>query len=148
MKQQSMKYKNETSRKSDTSWRLFSDGGSRGNPGSAAYGFVLFNGEKIVKKKGEYIGETTNNVAEYSAIVAGLLEALHHTKHVACFLDSELAVKQIKGEYRVKDEKLKPLYKEVIRLSELFDEISFTHVRREYNKLADQMVNEALDRRG
>ncbi|MEK7539628.1 MAG: ribonuclease HI family protein [Patescibacteria group bacterium] len=125
----------------------FSDGGARGNPGPAAYGVVIKDADsKLLKQHGRYIGHTTNNQAEYR----GLVDALEHAKdmgatEVACFLDSELLVKQMKGEYRVKDPELAKLYVRVHNLMIQIGKVSFTHVRRELNKEADAMVNKALD---
>lgn len=125
---------------------LHTDGGSRGNPGPAAIGFSLVLAEGGPVEFGEYIGETTNNQAEYQALVAGLKKAIElNVTELECFLDSELVVKQLKREYRVKDQSLRPHFEEIKNLSENFAEISFAHVRRELNKDADRLVNEALD---
>jgi len=125
---------------------IYSDGGARGNPGPAAIGVVIKNGDKIVQEISKTIGETTNNQAEYQAILAGL-EAVKKlgAETVECFLDSELVVKQLKHEYKVKNKELAPLFVKVHNLSIQFKKISFTHVRREQNKEADKLVNEALD---
>lgn len=128
-------------------FKLFSDGGSRGNPGPAGAGFVLYdekNNELFVGKK--FLGIATNNVAEYMALILGLKEA-HKLggKTLKCFLDSELIVKQLNGEYRVKHPDMKPLFAQVQSLLPSFDSISFVHVRREKNKRADQLANEAMD---
>ncbi len=125
---------------------LFTDGGSRGNPGAAGIGYVLTPDTGAQILHGEYIGETTNNQAEYQALVAGLKRA--HGAGVTeldCFLDSLLVVMQVQGKYRVKNEELKPLVLEVKELAKKFTKISFAHVRREKNALADKLVNEALD---
>ena len=126
---------------------LFTDGGARGNPGPAAIGYVLtiVGQEKILH--GEYIGETTNNQAEYKALLEGLKRA-HGAgvSEVECFLDSELVVKQLRGEYKVKNGGLQPLVEEVKNLARQFTAISFAPVRREKNVLADTLVNEALDK--
>ena len=125
------------------------DGGSRNNPGPAAIGFVIYdNMGEIVETYKEYIGEATNNVAEYRA----LIKALKHAKaydpdEVVCRLDSELVVKQVRGEYKAKDPGMKELLDQVREMS-FFKPISFVHVRREQNKLADKLVNEALDEAG
>ncbi len=126
---------------------IFSDGGARGNPGPAGIGFVL----KIVDGKsieaGEYVGEATNNQAEYLAIKKGLERALNEkVDEIDCFLDSELVVKQLNGEYRVKNHGLRPIFEEVKELAGKFDKVAFVHVRREKNKEADRMVNEAIDK--
>lgn len=131
---------------------LYTDGGSRGNPGPAAAGVVVFdekNDQLLVDSK--YLGETTNNQAEYQALILGLTCAAKIAApakiHLHVFMDSELIIRQMNGEYRVKDESLKPLYAQVLALAEGFAEISFTHVRREKNAVADRLVNEELDKR-
>lgn len=132
--------------------RLFADGGSRGNPGPAALGYVLFElsadgemGERIFEE-GIYIGEETNNIAEYSAIVAGLKKAKElGADEVDVRLDSQLAVRQINGQYKVKNPGIAKKYLEVHNLRQQFRKTVFTHVRREFNKEADAMVNKALD---
>lgn len=127
--------------------QLFTDGGARGNPGPAGIGYVIWDGNKLVDKGGEYIGKATNNQAEYKAIILGLEKAKNTgAKEVECFLDSELVVKQLNREYKVKDKDLAPLFIKAWNLSLNFKKISYTHIRREKNKDADSMVNEALDR--
>lgn len=128
--------------------KLFTDGGSRGNPGPAAIGGVLYDTEdKIITSFSKYLGETTNNQAEYTALLTGLeLAQKHQVRELSCFLDSELVVKQLKKEYKVKDAGLAKLFVKVWNLSQNFQKISFTHVRREYNKEADLLVNQALDK--
>jgi len=126
---------------------LHTDGGSRGNPGPAGIGFVLRIPDQETIFHGEAIGDTTNNQAEYAALREGLSRALAEgVTEIECFLDSELVVKQMKGEYRVKDQNLRPRYEEVVELAGKFSAISYTHVRREKNKEADALVNQALDR--
>jgi ribonuclease HI len=125
------------------------DGGSRGNPGPAGIGVVFSdeNGEIVAKFK-EYIGEGTNNTAEYRALVLALTKAKDFEfTEAECRLDSELVVKQLLGHYKVKDAKMKLLYAEVQELM-FFKPVKFVHVRREYNKEADALVNEALDEAG
>ncbi|MFA5010261.1 MAG: ribonuclease HI family protein [Patescibacteria group bacterium] len=136
-------------------YSLYTDGGARGNPGPAAIGGVIFDASnQVVKEFSRYIGETTNNQAEYRALVFGLTQItkLVGTKtsqtKITAFLDSELVVKQLKGEYRVRDADLQPLYAQVVKLAQPFQQISFTHIRREKNQHADRLVNQALDRRG
>ncbi|MFH1631456.1 MAG: ribonuclease HI family protein [bacterium] len=132
--------------------RLFADGGARGNPGPAAAGFVLFEldadgslGPKIFEQ-GVYLGTATNNQAEYSAIVYGLKKAKElGIESIDVRLDSELAVKQLNGEYRVKNAKLAEYFLEIHNFKQKFREIRFSHVRREFNKEADAMVNKAID---
>ncbi len=124
---------------------LHSDGGARGNPGPAGIGAVLKIGEKEILMK-KYIGETTNNQAEYRALLMGLEKAAEHkVTEIECYLDSELVVKQMKREYRVKDKDLAALFIKVWNLMGQFKKISFHQVRREQNKLADQLANEAMD---
>ena len=126
----------------------YSDGGARGNPGPAGIGAVIYDqNKKIVAEISEYIGKTTNNQAEYKACLAAVKKcaALEATE-VECFLDSELVVKQLNREYKVKNAGLAPLFLQVYNLSMAFKKISFHHVRREYNKEADALANEAMDR--
>lgn len=128
-------------------YKLFTDGGSRGNPGKAAIGYFLFDKEdKLVDFGGEYIGENTNNNAEYNGLIAGLkLAKKNDVKEINCNLDSELVVKQLNGEYKVKHPDMQTLFAKVEELKKNFTEIKFTHVRREFNKHADKMVNTILD---
>jgi ribonuclease HI len=122
------------------------DGASRGNPGPAAFAVVLARPGQPVVEIADVIGKATNNVAEYTALVEGLeLAAELGVKKLAVFSDSELMVKQMRGEYRVKSEDLQELYAEAKRLAAVFDEFKITHVRREQNKRADEIGNEALD---
>jgi ribonuclease HI len=128
--------------------KLFTDGGSRGNPGPAAYAFVLEaeNGT-VLDARGEAIGVATNNVAEYSALVAGLECAVEvGVDELEVVSDSELLVKQMRGEYKVKNRALQALFLEASGLSRRIDRVIYTAVRREHNELADSLVNEALDR--
>lgn len=131
--------------------RIFTDGGARGNPGPAGSGAVLYEissdgNQKIVAEISEYLGIATNNQAEYQAIVLALKKAKElGYKSVEMFMDSELAVKQINGEYKVKNEELAKKFLEIYNLRQSFDNISFTHVRRDKNKEADAQVNEAID---
>jgi ribonuclease HI len=127
--------------------RLFTDGGARGNPGPAAYGFVLEAEDgTVLAAEGQAIGVATNNVAEYSALVAGLRKALElHVPDVEVVSDSELLVKQMRGEYRVKNEALRALFVEAGTLARKLQSVEYRHVRRAHNELADQLVNEALD---
>jgi ribonuclease HI len=127
--------------------RLFTDGGARGNPGPAAYGFVLEAEDgTVLAAEGKAIGVATNNVAEYSGLVAGLGKALElQVPDVEVVSDSELMVKQMRGEYRVKNEALRGLFVEASALARNFATIEYRHVKRAHNELADQLVNEALD---
>jgi ribonuclease HI len=126
---------------------LFTDGGSRGNPGPAAYGYVLEADDgTLLAAHGERIGVATNNVAEYRALIAGLEKALElGLDEVGVVSDSELLVKQMTGEYRVKNEALKQLNSEAERVARRIGDVSYRAVRREHNELADRLVNEALD---
>jgi ribonuclease HI len=127
---------------------VYTDGGSRGNPGPAAIGAVL-NDEKggRVAEISEYIGETTNNQAEYRAVVAAIEKAKSlGAEELDFFLDSELVVKQLKREYKVRDKDLAPLFMKIYNAMLGFKKVTFTHVRREFNKEADKLVNEALDK--
>ena len=126
---------------------LFTDGGARGNPGPAAYGYVLEGDDgTVLAAHGERIGVATNNVAEYRALIAGLEKALElGLDEIGVVSDSELLVKQMTGEYRVKNEALQKLQSEASRVARRIGDVSYTAVRREHNELADRLVNEALD---
>jgi ribonuclease HI len=130
-----------------TKFIIHSDGGARGNPGPAAIGATIVSvdggrSENISKT----IGHATNNQAEYEAIIAALEAAKNlGAEELDCYLDSELVVKQINHEYKVKNKDLAPLFLRVHNLSLQFKKIKFHHVRREQNKEADRLVNEALD---
>jgi ribonuclease HI len=128
--------------------RLFTDGGSRGNPGPAAYGFVLEAEDgTVLDALGQAIGVATNNVAEYRALVAGLERARDlGVDSLEVVSDSELLVKQMRGEYKVKSAALRELSIEAARLARELGKVTYTSVRREHNKLADSLVNDALDR--
>jgi len=127
--------------------RLSTDGGARGNPGPAAYGYVLEAEDgTVLAAHGERIGVATNNVAEYSGLVAGLEKALElGVGEVEVVSDSELLVKQMRGEYRVKNAALQELSMQAARLARQIGTVTYTAVRREHNELADRLVNEALD---
>ena len=126
---------------------LYSDGGARGNPGPAAYGVAVYNAEGVLLEKlKKYLGELTNNQAEYEGVIAGLSKASElQATEIDFYLDSELIVKQLKGEYKIKNEGLQPLAAKVLALTNKFSRVNFYHVRREKNQLADELVNEALD---
>ena len=128
--------------------RLSTDGGARGNPGPAAFAYVLEAEDgTVLAAHGEAIGVATNNVAEYRALVAGLARAVEvGVSRLEVVSDSELLVKQMRGEYRVKNRALQELSLEAARLARELDDVSYTAVRREQNELADRLVNEALDR--
>jgi ribonuclease HI len=123
------------------------DGGARGNPGPAAIGVVLRDdGGRVVGEVGETIGETTNNVAEYKALLRGIeLAAAQGASELELIGDSELVVRQVEGKYKVKNAGIKPLHAEVKRALGDFDSWSIRHVRRAENADADRLVNEALD---
>ncbi|MFL5944764.1 MAG: ribonuclease HI family protein [Gaiellaceae bacterium] len=127
--------------------RLSTDGGARGNPGRAAYGYVLEAEDgHVLAAHGEAIGHATNNVAEYSGLVAGLRKAAElGVRELEVVSDSELLVKQMQGEYRVKNQALRELWDEANDLERRFARVRYTAVRRAHNELADQLVNEALD---
>jgi ribonuclease HI len=127
--------------------RLFTDGGARGNPGPAAYGYVLEAEDgAVLAAHGEKIGVATNNVAEYSALIAGLEKALELAiAELEVVSDSELMVKQMRGEYRVKNEALRALYDEATALARRIGNVEYRHVKRAHNELADKLVNDALD---
>lgn len=126
---------------------LFTDGGARGNPGPGAIGIVIkdVNG-KVIKEIGSHIGKCTNNEAEYKAIIAGIT-ACHEKKanELDCFLDSLLVVSQLNGDFKVKDARLKAFWNQVKTLEKNFKKVTYTHVPRAKNYLADKIVNEVLD---
>ena len=126
---------------------LWTDGGARGNPGPAAFAFVLEAEDgTVLEARGEAIGVATNNVAEYSALVAGLRgAAVAGVSELEVRSDSELMVKQMRGEYRVKNRDLQTLFLDASRAARDVGSVTYTHVRREHNELADRLVNEALD---
>lgn len=132
---------------------IHTDGGSRGNPGPAAFGVVI-EGDEIGKKEyGECIGKATNNIAEYSAVVFALkkLKSLIGSDNakdsaVQIHADSELLVKQLNGEYKIKEENIRNLFLDIWNLKLDFGEVVFKHIPREQNHGADKMVNQALDR--
>ncbi|WP_459761669.1 ribonuclease HI family protein [Alkaliphilus crotonatoxidans] len=128
---------------------IYTDGGARGNPGEAGIGIVIENeAGEVVREISQFIGRQTNNVAEYKALSRALEAALDMGfKEVICYLDSELVVKQIKGEYKVKNEGLIPLYQMIMPLVNKFDSFDIQHVRREHNKRADALANLAMDQK-
>ena len=127
--------------------KLSTDGGARGNPGPAAYGYVLEADDgTVLDARGETIGVATNNVAEYRALIAGLEKAIElGIDELEVVSDSELLVKQMQGEYRVKNEALRELNDEANSLERKLGHVRYKAVRREHNELADKLVNEALD---
>ncbi len=127
--------------------RLWTDGGARGNPGPAAFAYVLESEDgSTLAAHGEAIGVATNNVAEYRGLVAGLAKALElGLDELEVVSDSELLVKQMRGEYRVKNEALQSLAEQARSLERTLGAVTYRAVRREQNELADRLVNEALD---
>jgi len=127
---------------------IHTDGGARGNPGPAAGAFVITDARTgaVLDEKGIFLGHATNNVAEYSAMIAALraAEAIAAVQ-VDVFSDSELMVRQMTGQYRVRNKGLKPLHEAARELARKFDRCHFHHVRREKNRRADALVNQALD---
>ena len=124
------------------------DGASRGNPGKASIGVCIKGEDKktVLKKYGKYIGECTNNQAEYSAVIDALDSASEFTnKNVCVFSDSELLVRQLNKQYRIKDKKLKTLFLKVREQEKIFDVVTYAHISRDKNTVADKLANEALD---
>lgn len=129
-------------------WVAYTDGASRGNPGLAGIGAHILSpdGEEFYRKK--FLGEKTNNQAEYEAMLLAFEElGARGASHVLLRADSELMIKQMRGEYRVKNENILPLYRKARQSCERFGSIQFEHVRRELNKVADRLANEAIDER-
>jgi len=136
---------------------VYTDGGARGNPGHAAIGVVIKDtsaGSGQVKKYSEYIGDATNNVAEYKALILGLKKAkqvvgkdLARKTEIDVRSDSELMIRQLSGRYKLKDENIQKLFIEVWNLKTEFKSVSFKHIPREENSVADGLVNEELDSR-
>lgn len=131
---------------------VYSDGGSRGNPGPAAGGAVLYSVDSTgglseqVAEASKFLGVATNNIAEYTGIIAGLQKALAlGADEVECRMDSELAVKQLNGQYRVKNPGIAELFLVIHNLRAQFKKVTFKHVRREANVAADALVNRVLD---
>ncbi len=129
---------------------IYTDGASRGNPGPSSYAYIIVDKGKIVEKGSGYLGIGTNNNAEYTAIIKALNKAKDKGySEVELFSDSELVVRQIKGEYKVRSNKLLPLFKEVEELKKSFKSFSINHVRREekYIPICDSMCNAVLDQK-
>lgn len=129
--------------------KLYADGGSRGNPGPSASGFVILDMEdNVVKNEGVYVGVTTNNQAEYKALIFGLRAALGMgIRELHVYMDSLLVVNQVQGIWKIKHADLMPLHAEILKLIPQFEQVKLAHVPRALNKLADAMVNECLDAR-
>jgi len=129
--------------------RIFTDGGSRGNPGPSAYAIVVSEDGEIIHKHSEYLGINTNNYAEYRGLIAGLTKALElKAESVEMIMDSQLVIKQMNGEYKVKGENIKNLYLDAKALSSMIPKISFKNVRRSelLIPVADALLNEELDK--
>ncbi|MFC1644175.1 ribonuclease HI family protein [Candidatus Omnitrophota bacterium] len=133
--------------KSIDTLRIFTDGGSRGNPGPAAVGVVLFDEKgKKVEEVSKYIGSATNNVAEYLAVIYGLQEAVYRkASKVVLNIDSQLVARQLKGEYRVKDQNIRKFFDLALNLFRGFDKVEIREIPREENKDADSLVNRAIN---
>ncbi|HEX9664541.1 MAG TPA: ribonuclease HI family protein [Patescibacteria group bacterium] len=128
------------------SLKVFTDGGARGNPGSAGVGVVVWRGSEVVGQFKKYIGETTNNQAEYQAVILALSKIEDFKpEEVDFYLDSELVVKQLNREYKVRDADLAPLFVKVWNATVNLKKVTFNHIRREKNKEADKLVNQAID---
>lgn len=127
---------------------IYTDGGARNNPGPGGIGAVLLSEKKeVVFEISEYIGEATNNQAEYKAVVAAIKKAKElGAAEIDFFLDSELVVKQLNRQYKVKDKELAKLFLQIYNLIMGFKKVTFTHVRREQNEEADRLVNLAIDK--
>jgi len=127
---------------------IYSDGGARGNPGPAGIGAVLYSEKgKVLASISEYLGVSTNNQAEYKALISALEKAQElKAEEVECFLDSELVVKQLNREYKIKNKDLAPLFLKIHNLSFSFKKITYHHIPRELNREADRLANEAMDR--
>lgn len=123
------------------------DGASRGNPGQAGIGYVIADSVgAILKEESDYLGQATNNVAEYSALIRSLQDSLKlGARKIRVFTDSELMVKQIKGEYKVKSEGLAPLFQQAVGLIACFEDFEIEHIPRLKNKRADQLANLGID---
>ena len=126
---------------------IYSDGGSRGNPGPSAAGFVIMNKDgEVVCEGGAYLNHTTNNVAEYEAVYLGLEKAQElGVKRIDFRIDSQLVVNQLNGIYKIKNMDLRPIHDRIVELSQQFEKVTYAHVLREYNQLADGVVNKILD---
>lgn len=126
---------------------IYTDGAARGNPGPAGIGVVIKNDKgEVLQEISSFLGQATNNVAEYTALITALEKAVAlNAREVQVFTDSELVVKQIKGEYRVKNEGLKPLYQKAKKLIGQLDGFTITHVPRDKNSEADRLANRGID---
>lgn len=129
---------------------LYTDGGARGNPGPAGVGIVILDGaRKKIKDACRYIGETTNNIAEYTALVYGLEEAVTlGADEIVVYIDSELVTNQLKGEYKVKSAEIKPLFEKALGILKGFKSFEIKHIERSENKDADKLANRAINLSG
>jgi len=127
--------------------KVFTDGGSRGNPGPSAGAFVIMDmADNVVKKNGKYLGITTNNLAEYHSLKGGLEAAVAMgARYIHVYMDSLMVINQMKGIYKIKNQELIPVHQAVRALLPSFEQVQFTHIPREYNRLADKEVNIILD---
>ena len=130
-------------------FEIFIDGASRGNPGPSGIGIVFYDEHKsIVKKLFKFIGNTTNNIAEYTALIYALQEALiGRYESIIVKSDSELLTKQLRGEYKVRNENLKPFYEQFLHLSRGFSKLEVISIDRKDNSIADKLANKAIDSR-
>lgn len=128
--------------------KIYTDGGARGNPGPAASAFVVYEEEKEIFKQGDYLGETTNNVAEYTAVAKALefLTTQRDITEVDVLLDSLLVKEQLVGKYKIKNENMRYFASKIKDLEKNFSRVSYTHIKREGNKVADALVNTTLDK--
>lgn len=130
---------------------IFTDGASRGNPGHSSYGFTISNeSKKVVYEEGKYLGINTNNFAEYSAVLAALNYVKEHIKKtpgIDFYMDSKLVVEQLSGRFKIKSPTLKILISRIKRIEESLKEVTYTHIPRERNTVADSLANRVLDSR-
>lgn len=138
---------NDVTNATSDSITIYSDGGSRGNPGPSAAGYVILNNrQEVIAEGGEYLGITTNHQAEYHGVRLGLEKAIElQYRRVDFKIDSMLVVNQMKGLYKIKNRELWPIHERIRLLMTKFDKVTFTHVNRQFNQLADGMVNKTLD---
>lgn len=126
---------------------IYTDGGARGNPGPAGLGVAIYDADRnLLRTVKKFLGVKTNNQAEYQAVIAALEEAKKlDATVISFFLDSELVVRQLRGEYKIKNSAIAPLAHKVLMLLKSFERVDFSHVPRQQNKIADRLVNEAID---
>jgi len=136
--------------KTENEITIFTDGGSRGNPGDSAYGFVVYRNNSLIYSEGEYLGIQTNNYAEYMAVISAFMwvrRELGDDTIINLYSDSLLVMSQLTGKFKVKHPAIKPLVTKAKGLESFFPKVEYGHVLREKNKEADAMVNKALDAR-